>query len=253
GGTVSFEMGGTVLATEPVAADGTANFTTTSLPLGGSTITAVFNGVSNILGSTSAPLTQLVVPYSTVTTVTSSINPSRFRQPVTVTATGTADGKPVPSGVVPFTRGSQLIGVAALGPGGTASVTTSALPRGTVRIQAAFGGNAEDFGSVSQAYIQVVNRAGTVTTLTTNRALVRGAGRQVLLAAVDAVGEAGSIPGGQIVFRRNRRVIGRAQLGGGTATLVLSGRMPARGTFVATFQGNPRFGSSTSAPLILPA
>ena len=42
GGTVSFEQGGTVLATEPVTAAGTASFTTTSLPLGGSTITAVY-------------------------------------------------------------------------------------------------------------------------------------------------------------------------------------------------------------------
>jgi hypothetical protein len=253
GGTVSFERSGTVLATEPVAADGTASFTTTSLPLGGSTITAVFNGVSNILGSTSAPVTQLVVPYSTLTTVTSSVNPSRFRQSVTLTATVTADGMPVTSGTVTFTRVSQLIGRAALGPDGTASVTTSALPRGSVRIQAAFGGNAEDYGSVSQAYIQVVNRAGTSTALTTTRAQVRGTGRQVLLAAVDAVGATGITPVGQVVFRRNGRVIGRAQLVGGTATLVLPRRIRARGTFIASFQGNPRFGPSTSAPLILSA
>ena len=34
GGTVSFMQGGTVLATEPVTAAGTATYTTTSLPLG---------------------------------------------------------------------------------------------------------------------------------------------------------------------------------------------------------------------------
>jgi hypothetical protein len=122
-----------------------------------------------------------------------------------------------------------------------------------VRIQAAFGGNAEDYGSVSQAYIQVVNRAGTATTLTTTRAQIRGTGRQVLLAAVDAVGATGIIPVGRVVFRRNGRVIGRAQLIGATAMLVLPRRIPARGTFIASFQGNPRFGPSTSAPLILSA
>ena len=185
GGTVSFEQGGTVLATEPLTSVGTASFTTTSLPLGGSTITAVFGGVDNILGSTSGPVTQVVVPYSTVTTVTSSMNPSRFRQPVTLTAAVTADGMPVTSGTIAFTRGDTLIGDAALGPDGTATLSTSSLPRKNVRIQAAFTGNADDYGSVSAVYIQGVNRADTATTLAAARAQIRGIGREELVTAVE--------------------------------------------------------------------
>ncbi len=254
GGTVSFMMAGTTLATEPVTAGGTASFTTSSLPLGGSTITAVYGGVSNILGSTSVGVTQLVVPYSTVTTVTSSTNPSRTGQPVTLTATVTADGMPVTSGTVTFVRSNKLIGRAALGADGTASLTTSALPQGDVRIQAAFGGNPDDFGSVSQVFIQAVNRFDTATNLAaTTQTRPNGKVREVLIAAVDAVGVAGVTPAGTVVFRRNGRAIGRARLVGGTAMLVLPGRIPARGRFVASFRSNPRYRASTSAPLILPA
>jgi hypothetical protein len=253
-GTVSFEIGGTVLATEPVTAGGTASFTTTSLPLGSSTVTAVYSGVSNILGSTSAGLTQLVVPYSTVTTVTSSTNPSRIGQPVTLTATVTADGMPVTSGIVTFVRGNTLIGRAALGADGTASMTTSSLPQGDVRIQAAFGGNPDNDGSTSQAFIQAVDRFDTATTLTaTTQTRPNGKVREVLVAAVDAIGVAGVTPAGVVIFRRNGRVIGRGRLVGGAATLVLPGRIPARGRFVASFRGNSRYRAGASAPLILPA
>jgi hypothetical protein len=73
------------------------------------------------------------------------------------------------------------------------------------------------------------------------------------MAVVDAVGAAGVTPTGTVVFRRNGRVIGQARLAGGTATLVLSARIPARGRFAASFQGGSRYGASQSAPLILPA
>ena len=85
-----------------------------------------------------------------------------------------------------------------------------------------------------------------------DRAQVRGIGREELLAAVDAIGLAGVNPAGTVVFRRNGRVIGRVGLVGGTASFVLPRRLPARGRFVASFQGNARFGGSSSALLVLP-
>jgi hypothetical protein len=253
-GTVTFMMGGTAMATEPVTAAGTASLTTTSLPLGSSAITAVFNGVSNILGSTSASLAQVVVPYSTITTVTSSMNPSRIGQAVTLTAIVTADGMAVTSGTVSFTRGNQRIGIATLGANGTATLTTTSLPQGNVRIQAAYTGNPDNFGSVSQGYIQVVARSATITTLTaTTRVQPNGRVRQVLMAAVNVVGVIGLTPSGTVVFRRNGRVLGRARIVNGTATLVIPLRIPARGRFVASYQSTRRYRGSTSVPLVLPA
>ncbi len=114
-GSVSFQQGSTVLATVPLDGTGTASYTTSSLPLGGTTITAVYNGVSGIVGSSSPALSESVVPYTTATSLASSANPSRTGQPVTFTATVIAGGMPVTSGAVKFTRGKQLLGTAALG------------------------------------------------------------------------------------------------------------------------------------------
>ena len=75
----------------------------------------------------------------------------------------------------------------------------------------------------------------------------------VLLAVVDADGAAGVTPAGSVVFRRNGRVIGRAPLVNGTATLVLPQRFKARGHFVAQFQGGKKFAASGSAVLVLSA
>ncbi len=254
GGTVSFEQNGAVVATEPVSASGTATFTTTSLPLGSTTIVAVFNGVSNILGSTSGSVIQVVVPYTTATVVSSSNNPSRTGQAVTLTATVTADGMPVTSGTVHFTRGNQLLGTASLGPDGTANVTVANLPRGDVRIQASFTGNPDDFGSVSQVFVQAVSRYDTATTLSVASVTrPNGQVREALTAAVDAVGASGVVPSGKVVFRRNGRVIGQAKVVGGTATLLLPRRMAATGRFVAQFQVSRDFGPSKSPVLLLPA
>lgn len=254
GGTVSFEENGSVVATVPVSASGTASFTTTSLPLGTTSVAAVFGGAGNVLGSTSGPVTQVVVPYTTATAVSSSMNPSRIHQPVTITATVTADGMAVTSGTVHFTRGSQLLGTATLGPGGTASITMASLPRGDVRIQAAFTGNPEDFGSVSPIFVQAVAKYDTATTLGIAR-ITRPNGRirEALMTTVDAIGAAGVVPVGRVLFRRNGRVIGRARLTGGTAAFFLQKRMPARGRFVAQFLASKDFGTSRSPVLILPA
>ncbi len=254
GGTVSFMQGGTVLTTEPVTSAGTATYTTTSLPLGSSTITAVFSGIANILGSTSGSVTQVVVPYSTATMVSSSVNPSRVGQAVTLTATVTADGMPVTSGTVTFTRGSQFLGRAALGGNGTASMVVSTLPRGDVRIQASFSGNPDDNGSVSQTYIQAVAKYQTATYLiAVPQTRPNGKIRTVLLAVVDADGAAGVTPVGSVVFRRGGRVIGRARLVNGTAALAIPARFKARGHFVAQFQGGKKFAASGSAVLDQPA
>ena len=115
-GTVSFMQGGAILATIPLTSAGTASFTTSGLPLGATTIGAVYSGGTGILGSTSPAVTESVVPYTTATALASSSNPSRTAQPVTFTASVTANGSPVASGTVKFTRGKNLLGTVALAP-----------------------------------------------------------------------------------------------------------------------------------------
>ena len=84
-GSVSFMQGSTVIATVPVSG-GTAVFTTTSLPLGTTSVQAVYNGAGGNVGSSSQTLGQRVVPYPTATSIASSVNPAQLRQAVTLVA-----------------------------------------------------------------------------------------------------------------------------------------------------------------------
>ena len=76
-GTVSFVQGSTVVATVPLN-DGTASYTTNSLPVGTTAITAVYNSTAGNLGSTSPSVTQSVIAYPTATSITSNLNPSAW-------------------------------------------------------------------------------------------------------------------------------------------------------------------------------
>ena len=161
---------------------------------------------------------------------------------MTLTATVTADGMPVTSGTVTFTRGSQLIGRAALGADGTASADDLVPAPGRRADPGGFSGNPDDYGSVSPAFIQAVDRYRTSTFLAATTEIrpmarcARCSWRPSMRSAPTGV-----TPTGTVVFRRNGRVIGRAKLVGGTATLVLPRRIPGRGRFVAQFQGGKRY------------
>jgi hypothetical protein len=251
-GSVSFMEGTTLLATVPLDSTGTATFTTTSLPVGNTAITAVYGGSGLNLGSTSGTVIQSVVPFSTETSLATAPNPSVFGQSVALTATVLAQGVPVTVGTVSFYRGSQYLGSAALDGSGTAILTLSSLPAGNVRIQAAYGGSTDNLSSVSLIATQTVLPAPTTTSLIlTTRILKNGARQYILVARVDVTGNSGLVPTGTVVFRRHGKMLGRAALRGGVATISLGRRAPRPGTYVALFRGNTRFGASSSTTVVL--
>ncbi|MFG2396467.1 Ig-like domain repeat protein, partial [Streptomyces lydicus] len=113
---------------QTVVADGTGSATVS--------FTATTTGPVVVAGPTSgAASAMLTVTAATncVVTVTSSPANPTAGQPVTVTATVTCDGTPVPGATVVFTaaNGSLALGVGTTNASGQASVTTSALPAGS--------------------------------------------------------------------------------------------------------------------------
>jgi hypothetical protein len=93
----------------------------------------------------------------TVTTLSSSLNPSTYGQPVTFTAAVASSMTAPPDGeTVTFKKGTKVLGTGTLS-GGSASFTTSALPVGTNYIKAVYGGDSNFAGSTSKAVKQVVN------------------------------------------------------------------------------------------------
>jgi len=251
-GTVSFIEGTNVLATVALGGNGAASFTTTSLPLGSSAVTAVYNGAAGFLGSTSPTLNVSVVPSSTVTSIASSADPSLLGQPVTLAATvATAAGAPVTAGTVSFRRGSQLLGTVSLTIAGTANLAVSSFPVGKIAIQAVFNGSVNDLGSVSAVFKQTVNPLPTETSLTMSTETLPHRRIQYILVA-SVVPQMGTTltPMGTVIFRKNGRALGRAKLSGGVAKLVVSQNViSGQSSLVATFQGSSQFGSSSSPPL----
>ena len=105
-------------------------------------------------------------PEPTAITPTSNLNPSTVGQPVTFTATVTADGIPVKDGTVSFTDdGAPLGGPVTLAADGTAALTTSALTAATHTIVATYSGS-ETLLSSTATLDQVVNPATTTIATT---------------------------------------------------------------------------------------
>jgi Bacterial Ig-like domain (group 3) len=155
-GKVQFLNGKTVLATK-LLTSGSAKFATSTLPPGSSIVTAVYLGDSKNNGSTSAPVNQFVLA-ATTTTLTSSLNPSKYGQVVTFTAKVTSSiGAPPNGETVTFKKGTTVLGTGTLS-GGTATFMTSTLKLGTNSIKAVYGGDSNFAGSTSNVVLQVVNR-----------------------------------------------------------------------------------------------
>jgi len=135
---VSVTSATTITATTPAHAAGAVDVTVTT-PGGSSTGAGLFS----------------YIVAATTTTLTSSHNPSEAGQPVSFTATVTANGS-VPTGTVTFTDGGVVIGSVGLS-GGAATLTTSSLTIGSHTIVAAFAANASFSASTSPPLLQAVN------------------------------------------------------------------------------------------------
>src|SRR5262249_4008984 len=124
-GTVTFRDGTIVLGTAPVDDAGQAALVV-SLGVGGHALTASFVGTGGFTDSTGlADVT--VNRAATSVALNSSANPAVTGQAVTFTATvgAVAPGAGAPTGTVTFRDGNVVLGTVAVGPGGTATFTTS--------------------------------------------------------------------------------------------------------------------------------
>jgi hypothetical protein len=146
-GTVTFldTTARTTIGTGTLDVNGMATVTTTTLVQGSHDITATYNADANFTGSTSAPLTQVVNPLPVPNiVVTSSLNPSAFRQKVTLTAT-VSSMSGTPTGTVTFMDGARAMGTVPLTTG-VATITTSQWTIGNHQVTAVYNGDF-NFGS----------------------------------------------------------------------------------------------------------
>ena len=152
-GTVTFAGPGGLTQTIPLDGSGQAAFSSTSLTTG--TITATYNGGATFGGSVGT--TDITVGSSaaaTVTSLSSSPNPSLVGQVVTFTASVTVGGGS-PTGNVEFRDGNIFLGSTTL-VGGTGNFTTTALSLGSHSITARYPGSTDLAESTSAALLQNV-------------------------------------------------------------------------------------------------
>jgi hypothetical protein len=251
GGTVTFKDGTTVLGTGTLV-NGVATYTTSSLAVRTHSITAVYGGNSNFLGSTSTALSQPVNQASTTTAISSSANPSVSGQSVTFTATVSAvlPGSGKPSGTVTFMDGTTALGTGTLS-NGVATFKTSSLTVKTHSITAVYGGDTNFKTSTSSALSQVVNKASTQVALTASPTTINAGQSVTFTATVTAVTPGGGTPTGTVTFMDGNTVLGTAPVNSsGVATFTTTKLSKGKHTITAVYSGDSSFNSLTSTGLV---
>ena len=243
-GEITLQNGSTVFATVKLV-NGTVKYSTTALPAGSNSITAVYSGDTNYSGSTSAPLNQVVLA-TTKTTITSSPNPSSYGQGVTFTATVTSSIGPPPDGeTVTFEQGSTVLGTGTLS-GGTATFSASTLAPGTKSIKAFYGGDASFAASTSTAVSQVIGKASSTTTLTSS--LNPSAYGQSVTFTATVSPQFSGTPTGTVVFKDGTKTLKSVTLSGGVASYMVSTLAVGSHGITANYNGSMDF-TASSAPL----
>jgi hypothetical protein len=245
-------------------------------PEGAATFATIFNGIvpngtwslyavedtGDALNTslTGWSLTFTLTPAATTTTIASSANPSVFGQSVTFTATVSTAGLGTPSGNVQFFDGANPIGgTIALNASGQAQVTTSALTVGSHTITAQYAGDVPSgFNSSSGSLTgnpQVVNKASTTTSLTSNQTNPIGTGTPATFTAtVSPVAPGAGTRTGTVTFNRNgvpvSSCINVAINVSGQANCNLTFTIAGNYNITAVYSGDGNFNASTSVTFV---
>ncbi len=156
-GTMTFLAGGKALATVPVAANGSAAATVSTLGAGTYKITAVYNGSTEYAASTSNVIVLVVNAAPTAITLSAQPSPVYLGLPVTfqVGVAGIPTPSPVATGTIQIFDGAVSLGTAPL-TGGKATFSTSSLAVGSHTITAVYSGDVNFGLSTSAAVTEVV-------------------------------------------------------------------------------------------------
>jgi hypothetical protein len=165
----------------------------------------------------------LQVPIQSTTALTSSLSPSIFGQPVTLTATMTPHGFGSPTGSVTFRDRGTVLGTAGLS-NGIATLTTSMLGAGTHHIVAAYGGDSNYLASTSNSLRQIVNKAATRCQINATPVYVGARLFYRFKADTSSATPTPIPPAGRVAFwdsAYSEILLGRVPLVKGTASLVV--------------------------------
>jgi uncharacterized repeat protein (TIGR03803 family) len=240
-GGVTFYNGTSAIGTAGVS-NNQATLTYSTLPVGTDSIQGIYTGDSNVAGSASPVLFQVVNKATTTTAVASSLNPADIGETITYTATVTSQYQGAVSGTVDFKSGAVSLGSATLA-NGQASIKTSFSKSGTDSITAKYVGDANNTGSSSPILRQVVNKDPSTTALASslNPSTV---GEEVTFTATVTTGATGTVK-----FYSGKTDLGTVSLTGDSASLSTSTLTVGTHKIKAVYSGDGTFKGSSSPVL----
>jgi hypothetical protein len=258
-GTVQFKDGAADLGA-PVSLDaaGHASFTVSTLGTGNHSLSAVYAGDANFLGSSpAAPLTQTVNQAATSIAIVPSPNPAALGQTVTIAATVSAvsPGAGTPTGQVQFKDGASNLGTpVSLDATGHASLSVSTLGIGSHSLTAVYAGDANFTGSTSASTTETINAvAAPVTIALASSSSPTVFGESVTISAtVTPVSPATGTPTGQVQFKDGANNLGAPVSldAAGHASVTVSALSVGSHSLTAVYSGDANFaGGSTANPL----
>jgi phospholipase C len=244
-GTVNFYDGSTLLGAVNVSSDA-AILSGLLLPASSHTLTAAYNGDNNVLGSTSAPLTERVVVATSTTSLTSSANPIAPNQSVTYTARVTSQYGAATSGTVTFKDGSVSTQVPLTK--GSAVLTTRYATIGTHSLTATYSGDTNNTGSTSNTWTEYVENLPVASkTVVVTSGSPSTVGQPVTFTAT-VTSTYGQIPNGETVtFYDGVTKMGTGTTSNGIAAFTTSSLSVKTHNIIGTYAGDPSFKASSGS------
>jgi hypothetical protein len=255
-GTVQFADNGEPIGSGEVSG-GQATFETSSLPLGGHTITAVYEGDDNFIGGSSTnTLMQTVGQAATSTGVISAHDPGLVGQTIAYTATVAVatPGSGTPTGTASFSDdGNPIPGCQGLtlspAPPSVATCTQAYDATGTQDITVAYSGDT-NFTASEGSTTESVSPVSTTTALVPSPA-ASTTGQSVTLTATVSPTSGAADPDGAVSFTLNGTVLGNSVVsttnGVSSASMLLTTLPLGSDTVTATYSGSADFLASSSA------
>jgi len=180
----------------------------------------------------------------TSTKLTSSLNPSRYLENITLTVKVTALLTGTPTGTVTFKNGATTLGTATLA-GGVATLNVNSLSEGIHSLTASYSGASVFFATTSSALSQSVLKGQTKTTLTSS--VNPSSFNQSVTFTATVVPSHGGTPTGIITFMNGSTSIGTGTLSGAKASLAVSSLAVGTHSVTAVYSGSGSYLISTSS------
>lgn len=242
-GTVQFTDNGANLGSPMTLNNGSAAYTSTTLPAGNHNITAIYSGDPAHQASTSAAVAEIVQAVSS-TTISSSTTSLQAGQSLTLTATVSGSS---PTGTVQFKDGTNNLGVPVTLNGATATLSTNGLrTAGQHSVTATYSGDSiNTAGTSASAATITVTPAGTSTSLSVSPSSPAPNQAVTLTANVSGVS-----PTGNVNFTDNGANLGTKPLVNGVATLTTPSLVNGTHNLAAAYVGDANNQGSNSQTVV---